>query len=75
MPRRVLRQTLDGITSPERRKEQFFQIDIFAKWDSIYCAGVETATALKKIRKQYYSLDGVSYDSQVRKFPNEFLLQ
>ena len=71
----IATETLDGITSPERRKEQFFQIDTFTKWDSIYCAGVEAATALKKIRKQYYSFDGVSYDSPVRKFPNEFLLQ
>jgi hypothetical protein len=71
----IATETLDGTTSPERRKEQFFQIDIFAKWDSIYCAGVETAPALKKILEQYYSFDGVRDDSPVRKFPNEFLLQ
>ena len=51
-------ETLDGTTSPETRKEHFFQIDVFARWDSIYRAGVETAPALKKRRKQYYSFDG-----------------
>jgi hypothetical protein len=71
----IATETLDGATSPERRKQQFFQIDIFAKWDSIYRAGVETAPALKKRRKQYYSFDGVPDDSRVRRFPNEFLLQ
>ena len=71
----VATETLDGATSPQIRKEHFFQIDIFAKWDSIYRAGVETAPALKKRRKQYYSFDGVPQDSSVRRFPNEFLLQ
>lgn len=71
----VATETLDGATSPERRKQQFFQIDIFAKWDSIYRAGVETAPALKKRRKQYYSFGGIPNDSPVRRFPNEFLLQ
>ena len=52
-------ETLDGTTSPETRKEHFFQIDVFARWDSIYHAVVETAPALKKRRKQYYSFDGV----------------
>jgi hypothetical protein len=71
----VATETLDGATSPQSRKEHFFQIDIFAKWDSIYRAGAETAPALKKRRKQYYSFDGVPHDSSVRRFPNEFLLQ
>ena len=71
----IATETLDGTTSPERRKEQFFQIDLFAKWDSIYRAGKETASGLKKIRKQYYSFDGVPDSSPVRRFPNEFLLQ
>ena len=71
----IATETLDGTTSPGRRKEQFFQIDLFAKWDSIYRAGVETASGLKKIRKQYYSFDGVPDSSPVRRFPNEFLLQ
>ena len=56
-------ETLDGTTSPETRKEHFFQIDVFARWDSIYRAGVQTAPALKKRRKQYYSFDGVPDDS------------
>ena len=71
----VATETLDGATSPERRRQQFFQIDLFARWDSIYRAGVETAPELNKIRKQYYSFDGVPNDSPVRRFPNEFLLQ
>lgn len=71
----IATETLDGTTSPESRKEHFFQIDIFARWDSVYRAGVQTAPALKKIRKQYYSFDGVPNDSPVRRFPNEFLLQ
>jgi hypothetical protein len=70
----IATETLDGTTSSESRKEHFFQIDIFARWDSVYYAGVETAPALKKIRKQYYSFDGVPNDSPVRRFPNEFLL-
>jgi len=71
----IATETLDGTTSPESRKEHFFQIDIFARWDSVYRAGVQTAPALKKIRKQYYSFDGVPNDSPVRRFTNEFLLQ
>ena len=73
--RSISTETDDGITSPDSRKAHFFQIDIFAKWDSIYSAGVQTAPALKKLRKQYYSFDGVPNDSPVRTFPNEFLLQ
>jgi hypothetical protein len=55
----VAMETLDGTTSPETRKEHFFQMDVFARWDSIYHAVVETAPAFKKIREQYYSFDGV----------------
>ena len=44
--RSISRETRDGTTSPDSRKAHFFQIDIFAKWDSIYCAGVQTAPAL-----------------------------
>lgn len=71
----IATETLDGPTSPKSRQEHFFQINIFARWDSIYCAGVETAPALKRIRRQYYSFDGVPDVSPVRRFPNEFLLQ
>ena len=52
-------ETLDGTTSPETRKEHFFQMDVFARWDSIYHAVVEMAPAFKKIREQYYSFYGV----------------
>jgi hypothetical protein len=71
----IATETLDGPTSPDSRREHFFQIDIFARWDSVYRAGVESAPALKKLRKQYYSFDGVPNDSPVRRFPNEFLMQ
>jgi hypothetical protein len=73
--RSISTETHDGTTSPDSRKAHFFQIDLFAKWDSIYRAGVLTAPALKKLRKQYYSFDGVLSNSPVRTFPNEFLLQ
>src|SRR5881397_810816 len=67
----IAMETLDGTTSPESRRGHFFQIDVFVRWDSIYRAGVETALALKKVRKQYYSFDGVPKDSPVRRFPND----
>jgi hypothetical protein len=73
--RSIATETHDGITSTDSRKQHFFQIDLFAKWDSIYRAGVEAGPVLKKLRKEYYRFDGVPEDSQVRRFPNEFLLQ
>jgi hypothetical protein len=38
----VAMETLGGTTSPETRKEHFFQMDVFARWDSVYHAVVET---------------------------------
>ncbi len=67
-------ETLDGLTSPEIRKEHFFQIDLFASWDSIYRAGVESAPSFKRRRKESYRFEGVPYDSSVRRYPNEYLL-
>jgi hypothetical protein len=71
----IATETLDGTTSLECRREHFFQIDIFARWDSVYRAGVHTAPALKMLRKQHYSFDGVPNNSPARRFTNEFLLQ
>ena len=67
-------QTRDGLTSPEIRKEHFFQIDLFASWDLIYRAGVESAPPLKRRRKESYKFEGVPNDSPVRRYPNEYLL-
>jgi hypothetical protein len=47
-------------------------IDLLAKTDSIYKAGVEAAPVYKKILKEYYSIKRVPADSVVRRFPNEY---
>jgi hypothetical protein len=67
-------QSRDGLTSPEIRKEHFFQIDLFASWDLIYRAGVESAPPFKRRRKESYKFEGVPNDSPVRRYPNEYLL-
>ena len=58
-----------GLTSPEIRKEHFFQIDLFASWDLIYRAGVESAPPFKRRRKESYKFEGVPNDSPVRRYP------
>ena len=68
-------QTRDGLTSPEIRKEHFYQIDLFASWDLIYRAGVESAPPFKRRRKESYKFEGVPNDSPVRRYPNEYLLR
>jgi hypothetical protein len=40
----------------------------------VYLAGVEAAPAIKKIRKENYSFEGVPEVSPVRKYLNEFLI-
>jgi len=50
----------------------FELIDLLAKTDSIYRAGVEAEPVYKKILKEYYSFNGVPTDSVVRRFPNEY---
>ena len=67
-------ETRDGLTSPEIRKSHFYQIDLFARWDLIYCAGVESAPSFKRRRKESYRFEGIPYDSPVRRYPNEYLL-
>ena len=67
-------ETRDGLTSPEIRKSHFYQIDLFARWDLVYCAGVESVPSFKRRRKESYKFEGIPYDSPVRKYPNEYLL-
>lgn len=67
-------ETRDGLTSPEIRKSHFYQIDLFARWDLIYCAGVESAPSFKRRRKESYRFEGIPYDSPVRRYPNGYLL-
>jgi hypothetical protein len=38
-------------------------------------AGAETATEFKKLRKEHYTFAGVSQNSPVRKYPNNYLIQ
>ena len=71
---RIAVQTRDGLTSPETRKEHFFQISLFSSWDLIYRAGVESAPPLRGDRKESYKFEGVPNDSPVRRYLNEYLL-
>ena len=58
--------------SIEYRQSLFNLIDLLSKTDLIYGSGVETAPAYKKVVKEYYSLNGVSSNSIVRKYTNEY---
>ena len=51
------------------------RIDILTQNDLIYCVGVQAASALYSIRKQSYSLNGVSRGSILRRYhPNKYLI-
>jgi hypothetical protein len=67
--------TKDDQNKPTKRAENFNIIDFLASGDPVYLAGVEAAPALKKLRNEYYSFEGVPLDSIVRKYPNEFLIE
>jgi hypothetical protein len=67
-------ETRDGVNTPENRSKYFFQIDLFAKIDLIYCAGVEVAPSFKKLHRQHFSFNGVPTNSVVRRYPNDYLL-
>jgi hypothetical protein len=67
-------ETRDGITTPEIRRQIFSDIDSVAMADSIFCLGVESAPAYKKIHQQCYSFVGIPGISHVRKHPNEYLI-
>jgi hypothetical protein len=47
-------------------------INLLAKTDLIYKAGLEAAPAYKKILEQHYSFNGVPLNSAVRKYLNEY---
>jgi hypothetical protein len=66
-------ETRDGKMTPDTRKQIFRDIDNVAITDSIFCLGVESAPAYKKIHQQCYSFVGVPGTSHVRKHPNEYL--
>jgi hypothetical protein len=66
-------ETRDGITTPEKRRQIFEVIDSLAMADSIFCLGVESAPAFKKIHQQCYAFVGIPGTSHVRKYPNEYL--
>jgi hypothetical protein len=57
----------------EYRQALFRLIHLLAKTDLIYRAGVEAAPAYKKLVKEYYSFNGVSSDSIIRKYTNGYL--
>ncbi|MGB6673243.1 MAG: hypothetical protein WBE34_12490, partial [Candidatus Nitrosopolaris sp.] len=59
-------------TGRDRRIESLY-INSLASMDILYLAGAEAAPELKKLRKEYYSLEGVSQNSPVRGYPNEYL--
>lgn len=66
-------ETRDGTMTTEKRKEIFRDIERLVMADSIFCLGVESAPAYKKIHQQCYSFVGVPGTSHVRKYPNEYL--
>jgi hypothetical protein len=68
-------ETMDGTNSPVTRQEGFFLIDLFGKLDPIYRSGIEAAPSFKKLQRQHYSFAGVSSDSAVTNYPNEYLLR
>lgn len=66
--------TRDGQNDSKKRADNFKTIDRLASRDPVYLAGVEAAPAIKKIRKENYSFEGVPEVSPVRKYLNEFLI-
>jgi hypothetical protein len=66
-------ETMDGANTPLKRETSFCQIDLFSKFDLIYCAGVEVAPSFKKLHEEYYTFKGVPANSVVRRYPNDYL--
>jgi hypothetical protein len=62
----------EAAISIEYRRSLFNLIDLLSKTDLIYGSGVEAAPAYKKVVKEYYSLNGFSSNSIVRKYTNEY---
>lgn len=68
--------TTDGPVTPGTRTQNFKEIK--SSWipkDPVFVAGVESAPAFKKLHREYYSFDGVPADSEVRRYPNEYLVK
>jgi hypothetical protein len=63
---------IEAPITTQHRHASFQLIDLLAKTDLIYAAGVEVAPLYKKLLKQYYSFNGVPSESIVRKYSNEF---
>lgn len=63
---------IEAPITTQHRQILFQLIDLLAKTDLIYAAGVEAAPLYKKLVKQYYSFSGVPSDSIVRKYSNEY---
>jgi hypothetical protein len=66
-------ETSDGKLTPDRHRQFFNNVDNVAMEDTIFCLGVESAPAYKKIHQQCYSFVGVPGTSHVRKYSNEYL--
>jgi hypothetical protein len=63
---------IEAPITTQHRHILFQLIDLLAKTDLIYAAGVEAAPLYKKLVKQYYSFNGVPSDSIVIKHSNEY---
>jgi hypothetical protein len=63
---------IEAPLTTQHRHVSFQLIDLLAKTDLIYAAGVEVAPVYKKLLKQYYSFNGVPSESIIRKYSNEF---
>jgi hypothetical protein len=63
---------IEAPITTQHRHVSFQLIDLLAKTDLIYAAGVEVAPVYKKLLKQYYSFNGVPSESIIRKYSNEF---
>ena len=67
-------ETRSGPNTPKRRAEIFMtRVDVLARDDPIYRAGVEAAPAFKKLRGQNFSLEGVPEGSAVLNAVNQEL--
>lgn len=66
--------TCERLVTPSERKRDSFHIDTLSQNDPIYCAGAEVGPALKSLRRQYYSLEGVSRESVIRRYSNQYLI-
>lgn len=66
--------TYEKNLSPDDRSLESIHVDSIASQDWIYLAGPEAAPEFKKLRKEHYTFAGVSQNSPVRKYPNNYLI-